>query len=272
MRKIPSSLVLTLIGSMAAIGAGCSSSGGGKTDGGGNTSANTILPSATGFVDGTNKFAILGAWYAYGDNWADNGTAGNGKCESVGMNPSTACSSLVTPMPGHPFPPKDQPVVTGQMCAMGVAAAIINDSVASPDYTNIFGVGIGLDFNNAGTGDAGTGLGKQPYNATAAGITGFKFDIDTPPLAAMRVEFPTVATTAMNNINPYWNGAANNVSPVKAGTNTIPFAAVTGPMYATNPPAFDPTTVLSIQFHVVPSTAATTPFSFCVSNLTAITN
>lgn len=267
MRRLLRDLVLTLsLGSLTALGAGCSSSAA-KGDGGGGSGGVLILPSTMGFVDGTNSLGILGPWYAYGDNWADDGTPGGGKCETVGMNASTACSSLTTPAPGQPFAPADDPVTTGKMCANGIAAAIIDDAAASPDYSNIFGVGIGLDLNNAGTADGG--VGKLAYDAPSHGITGFKFDIDTPPLNALRVEFPT---TASGNDSAYWNGMANNVSPVKAGTNTVPFASVNGPMYLPTAPAFDATKLLSIQFHVIPSAGATTPFNFCVSNLTAITN
>jgi hypothetical protein len=41
-------------------------------------------------------------------------------------------------------------------------------------------------------------------------------------------------------------------------------------MYLPNPPAFDPTKLLSIRFHVITNNVAPVPFSFCIGNLTLL--
>ena len=60
------------------------------------------------------------------------------------------------------------------------------------------------------------------------------------------------------------------LSPVKMGHNEILWTKVTGPFYDTVAPPFDPTTILSIQFHVPTSTGAAAAYMFCISNLSAI--
>jgi hypothetical protein len=100
---------------------------------------------------------------------------------------------------------------------------------------------------------------------------------DTVPLAnsmvSFRVEFPTAAVPGTTDADAaYWNGATSNGSPVTAGTNVVLWSNVAGPMYETSAPPFDPTQLLAIQFHVIASASGTTPFSFCISNLTALTS
>ena len=50
-----------------------------------------------------------------------------------------------------PFPPTDS--ATSKQCTSGIAALVMNKG-GTADYTDLWGGGIGLDFNNPG-GDAG---------------------------------------------------------------------------------------------------------------------
>ena len=43
-------------------------------------------------------------------------------------------------------------------------------------------------------------------------------------------------------------------------------------MYLTSPTAFDPTKILSVQFHVVTNTSSTIPFNYCISKVKALHN
>jgi hypothetical protein len=101
-----------------------------------------------------------------------------------------------------------------------------------------------------------------PYNATANGVIGMAFDIDTVPLAGLRVEFPTKTAT-----NAAFWGGTQQLSPVRPGHNEILWTKVEGPFYDVVAPAFDPTTIYSIQFHIPTSTSASTTYNFCISNL-----
>jgi hypothetical protein len=220
------------------------------------------MPDPTGWVDRTTTGTsmIQGAWYAYGDGIGPDGTAAMGDCVKLGMHQVSECSSIATPSFGS------FPNTAGKLCTKGVAAKVITlVNGTMPDYNNIWGAGIGFDLNNSG-GDGGT---KGPYNATMNGVTGIGFTIDKTPLAGMRVEFPTSATTAAA---AFWDGL-NMTSPVKVGRNEVRWSAVKGPFYlTTTPPPFDPTTILSLQFHVPSATAAEAPYEFCISDVTALTN
>jgi hypothetical protein len=161
------------------------------------------------------------------------------------------------------------------MCTSGTAAKVINTAgTTTPAYSAIWGAGIGFDLNNGGTDDGGTGE-KLPWDATAHGVTGFSFHIDTPPVGGqMRVEFPTSVAIGTTDINAaYWGGATMNLSPFnKAGDYSFHWTDVGGPMYLANAMPFDKTKILSMQFHVVTNTSSAIDFSYCISNLRALTD
>jgi len=258
MKKLSISLFLTLTAFGAATITGCGSS---PTHSGGN--GWDLTPSDMGFLDGSNMAHITGAWYSYGDWYSP--AAGGGDCAVKGMYMAAQCSMITTPVPGDPFTNAGD----GKMCTSGTAAQVID-----MNYSAIWGTGIGFDLNNGGTDDGGTGA-KLPYDATANNVTGFSFHIDTPPTGGqMRVEFPTSAVMGTTDINAaYWGGAGANLSPfTKAGDYQVKFTDVGGPMYLTSPTPFDPTKILSVQFHVVTNTSSTIPFSYCVSNVKALHN
>jgi hypothetical protein len=276
MKQPMQNLLLVCLGSVALAAGACGSKSGG---GGGGGSSIAILPTDTGYVDGTNEAGVIGPWYAYGDGYDNSAVAGQGPCQTNGH---TSCSMFTTPTPGQPFPPSD--IATGKMCTAGTAAQVVAATMGANagmlDYGNIYGAAIALDLN-APPNDGGTdtsGL-KMSYDVTSTAghpaITGVSFDIDTPPTNALRVEFPTNAMpggtanpgSGTDNNAAWWGGATANTSPVKAGTNTFTWDDVGGPMYISNPPAFDKTKITSIKFHVVTNGTAAVPFMFCISNL-----
>jgi hypothetical protein len=266
MKQLATCLSLVILGS-AAIAAGCSSStpetskdGGGTGGGGGNPGTlQALTPDGTGFVDVgmTGTTGIHGAWYAYGDGIGSDGTAGSSDCELKGGHMMSECSNITTPLFGSFMN------TGGKMCTSGTVAKVIAMGTTTADYTNIWGAGIGLDLNNGGTADGGAG--KQPFNTTMNGVVGIYFEIDSVPLATMRVEFPN-----KTNVNaPFWGGDQMS-SPVKMGPNTIMWKDVKGPFYDPAPTPFDPTTLLSVQFHIPTTATSSAPYSFCVSNMSAI--
>jgi hypothetical protein len=204
---------------------------------------------------------IVGSWYAYGDGWGPTGGP-PGNCESVGMHPTSACSSITSPLPsagdaGAGFPPN----ASGAMCLSGTAAQIIG---TPPDYSNIFGIGIGLDFNNAG----GT---KEPYDANAHHVVGFRFTVSGLPAApaTVRVEFPFPGTDASGD------AYAETVAPGTTEMTVLWSDATFGPSFTppmgSTEPQFDPSKVESIQFHVVTDAQASIPVTdLCVTNLVAL--
>jgi hypothetical protein len=304
---LASTLMLVGAGALTVVGGACSS-GGGKTggstgtggSGAGGGGGNSIpippgylpLPSnPTGFVEDTTT-GVTGAWYAYGDGvgsgasvalGADNGDS---DCVKKGMFSPSACSQIDTPAAGQPFPPAD--VATSAMCTSGTAAVVLNKGSAA-DYTDLWGAGIGLDFNNPG-GDAGVkgyldlsaykGIYFQFY-AFPASTTPPISNGAGPPSMAMRVNFPN-QTQHMTD-SPYWMGAMKSSSPLTspAGAvteNTVLWTDVGGPAYLSgqNPPVdltlypFSVNAVQAIQFQVFTNTTSATPYSFCVANLALI--
>lgn len=283
MKKLSHLLITTFAGALLLTGA-CSSSKGSTgtggtsgADGGGGAGADPLVSSATGFVDDVTT-GVVGAWYSYGDGAGSNANATNmadymnSDCILKGGFTMDQCSQIVSPTPGQPFPPTD--MNTSQMCTNGTAAKVINKAGASvPDYSDLFGAGIGLDFNNPG-GDAGV-KGDKDLSA----YSGIEFDFSGTliPNNAMRVNFPFTGEHNGQD-SPYWMGATNDSSPLKAGHIVVNWSDVGGPKYLAGqtPPVdptkypFDTTKVQSIQFQVFTVTSSSTPYNFCVANLALI--
>ncbi len=232
-----------------------------------------ITPDSGGYVGpSSNSLGIQGAWYGYGDDWGTNG-APPGDCEVKGMHMTSQCSSITFPLPamvsdagGDAGAVAAFPQTTpGTMCLSGTAAKVLGS-----DYSNMFGIGIGLDLNN----QAGV---KMPYNATMNNVVGFSFHIaGIPSGAAVRVEIPIPATDASGDA---WSITAAADGDYTFDLNTLASDAHSlkpsfTPPAGTKQPAFDATMVKSIQFHIPTSTTAavTIPDSarLCVSNLQAI--
>ena len=268
MKKLSLTLTLAALG-VAATTMGCGSSGSKPNPGDGGGTGILLVPSTDGFFDGTNQAGILGAWYSYGDWYGGMPAAAmGGDCPAGGFT-EAQCSAIASPTPGQPFMN-----TAGAMCTNGTAAKVIMDAAGATAYSAIWGAGVGFDMNNGGTDDGGTGV-KGTWDASAHGVTGFSFHIDSPPVGGnMRVEFPTGVAIGTTDINAaYWGGADMNLSPFTAGgTYSFHWADVGGPKYLTSPTPFDKTKIMSMQFHVVTNTSSTIPFGYCITDLRALTD
>ncbi len=175
------------------------------------------------------------------------------------------------------FPPT--PADSQTFCLSGVAAAVINGDGGTPDYSDIYGIGMGFDFNNMG------GV-KAAYNAAANKVIGVFFHITSAgAFPSLRVEFPTVGTNGAGGgdsyiVSPTANG---DVTVIFAKDLATPYPPVSGMNIGYAAPAGDtipmfdpeggvaPTDLLSIQFHIPTATGGTvTVNQLCVSNLSAI--
>lgn len=250
--------------------------GGGAGGSGGAPSGITLVPDASGWVDRMaegNTVGVQGTWYPYGDKY------GVAKCTSVGLHQPGECSTITSPDPlVAGFPNQD-----GNMCTEGETAVVLpcpagvpGCMAGSPDYSNMWGAGIGLDLNAEG----GVGGAKLPWNAETHGVTGIAFELDVIPAGGLRVEFPivlpegghdagsTLTTEDHPDGSPYWGATPNfPPSPVRVGRNEVRFSSVTPPRTSYN---FDETKLLAIQFHVPAVTIGTTrsAYRFCIKNLT----
>ncbi|HEY4186733.1 MAG TPA: hypothetical protein VGP07_16770 [Polyangia bacterium] len=302
MKRLCDNWLLVLCGAAAL--AGCGSSGinhdaggsGGTTGGSGGATTPTftevpLVPDDTGWVDAMadgNTLGVQGAWYPYGDQYGmicpDAPKLSGMKCNdpNVGNHPISDCSVITTPDPTV----MSFPNTGGKMCTSGTIAKISNIVGGSmPDYSNVWGAGIGLDLNAAKA--AGACDPKMAFPAMDKKVVGVKFDLDAVPSGGLRVEFPTADTDGTKNGSAYW-GADSSFSTssgkfVVVGTNTIYWDPMTllnlardATMPITQPvvvPGASPGTAVnvngieSIQFHVPASTTASSDYMFCISNL-----
>ena len=119
---------------------------------------------------------------------------------------------------------------------------------------------------------------RQGHVAALSEPGGVEFDFSGTliPNNAMRVNFPF--TGEHGSDSPYWMGATNDSSPLKAGHIVVKWSDVGGPKYLagqvppTDPTKFplDLTKVQSIQFQVFTVVSSATPYNFCVANLALI--
>lgn len=261
------------------LGAGCGvqpldpyrTGSGGVTGTGGFTGTGGV----TG-AGGSTGVTVNGDWYPFSDGTGPNAGPGadagsdstDSDCVKNGGFPQTVCTQITSPIPGRPFAPTD--LTTNQYCTTGIAAQVMNKDSA-PDYSDLWGGGIGLNFNPVGDGGAAGYADLSAY----AGIE-FDFSGDLVPPQSMRVDFPFEGQHGGDA--PYWMGNVRSASPLTAGHIVIKWADVGGPFYLQElvPPVdftlypFDPTAVQAIQFLVFTNTASTTPYSFCVANLALV--
>jgi hypothetical protein len=252
------------VGAVMALATGCDDSGTAaptSTATGTSTSTSTgtgtgvlLKADSGGFVAAdSNSLGVQGPWFAYGDNLGDNGMP-PGKCQTVGMHTAAECAEVTTP--GMPFAPSDA-TDDQKMCTTGRVENVLMLGAAM-DYDNMFGAGIGFEFNNPGMGAV-----KGSFDAAAKNVIGVSFDIDAPPPAGIRVEFPDAVTNGKSAAYYGAVGTSYPKSPLKSGPNTIYWADVTSPEPA-KVPMLDKTKLIGVQFHVPSGTAG--PYSFCISH------
>jgi hypothetical protein len=241
-----------------------------------------ITPDDTGWVEGsTNELGIQGAWYPYGDQY------GVAKCLNVGLHQPDECSHITLPAPP---PAMGFPNQGGKLCTSGATAVILackagvtTSGCPDHDYSNMWGAGVGFDFNAAKSTDAGSGA-KNPWNPDTHGVVGISFELDGVPGPGLRVEFPMRLTDdEARSVNlpagsttddhpdgaPYWGADSNfDNSPAAKGINTVRWDGVRKPGTAATY-VFDHARLLGVQFHV-PAVKLAPPgdYSFCVSHFT----
>ena len=207
-----------------------------------------LVPDENGRVHDstTGATGIRGQWFAAVDA---------GDCQKKAKQPAEACSRFITPDLRSPsFRPTDD---LG-MCVVGVAARTIARADGVPDWDNLWGARIGLTLNDG-----------EPYDAAAHRVSGLAFHIDSepPPNAGLRVQ---VRAHQGGGDPPLWGGATAETSPVHAGQNQFRWKDVAGPPYLENPPAVDPSHLISIEFTVPTSPGGARSFSFCIRDVAVL--
>jgi hypothetical protein len=250
------------------------------------TTSFTVVPDASGWLDATtNDLGLQGSWYPYGDRY------GAAKCTNVGMHPLDSCSLVTSPKPP---PDTGFPNDGGKMCTSGKTAVILpcatgvtTSGCPTSDYSNMWGAGIGFDFDANKGMPEGDGA-KHTWDPRAHGVTGVSFELDQVPAPGFRVEFPMLLTddeaaavklpsgsTTDDHPDgaPYWGASSSfGNSPVMTSpsVNVVRWDSVrkpgTAPTYV-----FDKSRMLGIQFHVpAVKTAPPGAYTFCISKLTLL--
>ena len=246
------------LGSPAASG-GSSTSNGSSPSGGSSTTAGSSGSgsSATAGSSGGGSSATAGA---------DGSAAGTPSGTGDSSVPGTRV--LITPdATGHVDAASNSLGINGNWFSYADTASTISPGTGS--FANVGGNmctqgtlvasassygGIGFELNDTG--------GQQPFNLTKNGVTGFSFMLSgTLPTGGIRfaygkkgddnVFFATVDTIGLNTVPA-------SVPPLGQGAWETA-------------ETWDPTLVALIEFQIPGSAAAATPFNFCVSSLTALT-
>jgi len=205
----------------------------GGTGGATSTADVEITPSDMGWVESVdNELGLQGAWYPYGDQY------GVAKCLSIGLHLPEECSHITAP---NPPPAMGFPNTGGKMCTTGATAVILpcktgvtTSGCPESDFSNMWGAGIGFDFNAEKGPPAGNGA-KSTWDPDAHGVVGVSFELDTVPSPKLRVEFPMrlpdEEATAVNLPSgsttddhpdgaPYWGADTSfSASPVVTSPN-----------------------------------------------------
>ena len=160
-----------------------------------------VLPDSLGRVIPTsNELGISGYWYAYGDQYDYPS-----RCTTIGLHSPDQCSRIDTP---DALPKLGFYNSNGKMCTAGQVAMVINCPPGAgigcesggPDYSNIWGAGIGLDFGlEVAGGDNPTAflrlpIMRQAWDPTTHHVAGVSFDLNwfSKDAPHMRVEFPFI--------------------------------------------------------------------------------
>jgi hypothetical protein len=268
------------LGSPAASG-GSSTSNGSSPSGGSSTTAGSSGSgsSATAGSSGGGSSATAGS--SGGGSSAAAGSSGGGSSATAGADGSAAGTPsgtgdssvpgtgvLITPdATGHVDAASNSLGINGNWFTYADTASAISPGTGS--FANVGGNmctqgtlvasassygGIGFELNDTG--------GQQPFNLTKNGVTGFSFMLSgTLPTGGIRfaygkkgddnVFFATVDTIGLNTVPA-------SVPPLGQGAWETA-------------ETWDPTLVALIEFQIPGSAAAATPFNFCVSSLTALT-
>jgi len=218
----------------------------------------SLMPNEEGFMKtGDNELGIQGAWYSFG-----------------------CAGAVIEPEEGSRF---DNP---GKMCFKGTAPKVTDeDGDGAPDYSTIWGAGIGFDLcaeSDEEAGDAGVTndagviiptkypLSACPYNADlATKLIGVAVRFSGVVNAVeLRIQF----NEGDNVANSYYK-----VAPADVAAGTKLFVEFEDPLVKTHynpklkPGDTDANNILAIQFMVPTNDGDPVDWDFCVEDIAAIT-
>jgi hypothetical protein len=138
----------------------------------------------------------------------------------------------------------------------------LNAAGTDYDYATYWGAAVGFDLN----GSATAGVVHQPYVASAHHVLGFSMNL-TNTYPSDMVRFSYLVYNGSSNV-------AYCVGQLYSGPNTVYFTNTATNCYTTGGVGLTGTVadgVVALQWQVPSTPAGTTPFSFCIDNLTPLT-
>jgi hypothetical protein len=215
---------------------GAPAGGAGGAGGGGSIPTGqglALTHAADGWVAGTtNQAGIQGSFYEYGDF---QGTPAGDTTVELG--------DLATPT---------------TVCISGVASQVLTpDGATEPAYGQYYGGGLALNLADPG-GGAATGQWSRGT------VTGFSFTVTGPTIP------PNLRFNASTGPGAAPSYCADDITTT--GAVSISLAALVTNCWEAGGTLLPATQTLeAIQWQVVTVTDASTPFDFCIENLTALT-
>jgi len=180
-----------------------------------------------------NPYAINGGWYTFDDC---------GDASLVGLPCTVRSPTLIGPDGNRGWA-----IATSMaVCASGTAPRVQIGPDGVPAYGSQWGFGMGFSLNGGG-----------PFNAAAACIRGFQFELTGNAPATLRI----------NVVTPKTVGESHFTETALSRSSFVDFGAVRQGDWVQNPSPLDLTQIMDIQFHVYTNEQTPTPFEFCVNNV-----
>ncbi len=146
-------------------------------------------------------------------------------------------------------------------CIAGVGAWVNLDCGAPDCYGEYWGAAIALNLNQPIDPATMVASEAEPFDAAGRGIVGFAFDL-TGPIIPVSMRF------VVEDLNgQYCTGAAK---PLLPGTNAVLFSELMRDCWNGFGEPPDTSALIKIAWQVVTNTASETPFDYCVSNISPI--
>ena len=222
---------------------------------------------------------------------ADGATPAGGAATSDAQGGGSSSGEGGTASPGAITNTEEQWIMGSQVqipLAQGAYAygdGVSTFNLTSPDPNEICLAGLGADAGDAnefvnygavmGVLLAESIAGQLVFDAVEQGLVGASFTIADPPDNGIRVLVNMVDTTEYDyEVNPFAYAGGYEGDFKTAGTYTVYFREMLMPEWGIEElvgEPVDPTSLHSLLFQVVTDTDGETPFDFCVSDITWLT-
>jgi hypothetical protein len=216
--------------------------GTGGSGGAGGAVAGPLQFTSGWVASSTNVYGIQGAVYTFED--------------AVGSTISPDCSSASSLCFSGTTTP------TTKFCVSGADTTVGTSDGITYDYATYWGAAVGFDLNGSDT----PGVVHQTYIASGHHVLGFSMNLTNSDPSDM-VRFSYLVYNGSSNV-------AYCVSQLYAGSNTVYFTNTSTNCYTTGGVGLTSVVadgVVALQWQVPSSTIGTTPFNFCIDNLTPLT-